>query len=438
MDRSLPRRAAAQSARWLWLALLMTPPLAAQDSRGSSATAGPGLAQPAPGDQAPQADPDARVRKRLLRARGGGVLRAESRRHDGRWEYRREGGREWLALPEGLVESARLESEALEDLRGRRAALGRAAAPALVELAAWALGEGLYDEALALLDDVLQADPDQPEALQLLRRDDLPFGMPSRADGRRDELLQFASAAPPALREMAVARLAGLPDQPALRDALRERLTSAHASERELAALALRRLPAEAGSRDAELQELLRRAARDVSADVRRGAALALRDAGQPGLVVPLVTALGSASPWIRTHSAEALGLMGYGAAVPALVARLSTLPASGGGGGYVAPRSSLFVGTQTAFVQGFDVDIAQQAAIGDPEIGTLQAGVSLDVAVLGASGPGYVSESAALRTALERLTGARPGNSVAAWKGWWEAHRPEWEPAEPASGAGS
>jgi hypothetical protein len=80
---------------------------------------------------------------------------------------------------------------------------------------------------------------------------------------------------------------------------------------------------------------------------------------------------------------------------------------------------------------------VAQSAAIGNPQIGTLQEGASLDVAVLGASGPSYASEASVVRGALEKLTGAQPGNSIAAWKSWWEANRAQWEPPAPTTGAG-
>lgn len=435
MHRPPPARRPADPVRWLWLALLVAPPLAAQAEASRSGANAAALARqgleagPADGD----AQADRRVRRRLLHARAGGVLRAESRCVDGQWQYRREGDRAWTELPAGLVDRARLESEALDELRTRRAALGRAAPAERVDLAGWALGEGLHDEALELLDDVLLEDPDQPQALALLARDDLPFGLPGHADGRPDELLQFASLAPPALRELAIARLARQPERETLREELAARLVAPRPGERAAAALALRRL-AEGRFLEAELQELLRRAVRDASPEVRDAAARALRDARQPGLAVPLVAALGSEARVVRVHAAQALGTLGQPAAVPALISRLETLPR--GGGGWVPPRSHLFIGTQTAFVQGFDVDIAQNAAAGDPQIGVLSSGASLDVAVLGASGgPGAAAESDALRGALERLTGARPGHAVSDWTAWWQVHRAEYEPAVPVTG---
>ena len=404
---------------------LLAAPLAAQSSEPSAAPA----ARPAPFTQEQL---DAQSRRRLLHARGGGVLRVESRLRDGHWEYQRKGEEAWIALPPGVVSTARLESEALDELHSRRAALGRTTPDQLTGLAQWALDEGLYEEGLKQLDELLAADPDQPDALALLHRDDLPLRLPG-ADAP-GELLQFAMTAPPALREIAVTRMAQIEDQAPLRVDLLAHLSGKTIAERAMAALALRRLSASEPCVQAELAELLRRSVRDVAPDVRHGCALALRDARQEGLVLPIIDALGSPSCAIRTNAAEALGLMAYSAAVPALMERLVTLPASGGAGSFVAPRSNIFVGTQIAFVQGFHAEVAQGAAIADPEIGTLQAGVGLDVAVLGASGPSYVAEAGALRQSLQQLTGANPGNSIAAWKTWWSTHKGAWDGTAPST----
>jgi len=170
---------------------------------------------------------------------------------------------------------------------------------------------------------------------------------------------------------------------------------------------------------------------------VRRSAALALRDAHEEGLILPLVTALGSTSSTARTFAAESLGTMGYDAAVPALVQRLITLPTAGGSGDFSAPRSSIFVGRQISYVAGFDVEVAQNAAIGKPLVGVIQDGATLDVAVMGVSSTTYVTESSTLRASLQKLTGANPGNSVQAWKTWWALNESRWAPDAPATGSG-
>jgi hypothetical protein len=408
----------------LWIALLALP-LTAQAGEPSAAPA----ARPAPLSQEQLA---AQSRRRLLHARGGGVLRVESRLRDGHWEYQRKGEDAWIALPPGVVSAARLESEALDELHSRRAALGRTTPDQLTGLAQWALDEGLYEEGLKQLDELLADDPDQPDALALLHRDDLPLRLPG--PDSPGELLQFAMTAPPALREIAVLRMTQIEDQAPLRVDLLAHLSGKTIAERSMAALALRRLSTETPCNEAEFSELLRRCVRDVAVDVRHGCALALRDAHQEGLVLPIIDAMGSSSGAIRVNAAEALGLMAYSAAVPALMDRLATLPASGGAGSFNGFRSNIFVGTQIAFVQDFNAQVAQNAAIADPEIGTLQSGVGLDVTVMGISGPGYVAESTALRHSLEQLTGAKPGNSVAAWKTWWSTHKGAWDGTAPAT----
>jgi hypothetical protein len=447
------------------LGLLSGPAVGQADARPDRPAAPDGVARAAAAPPATQQERDARVQERLLHARRGGVLRATSRHREGRWEYKDAEG--WHALPAEMITAARPLADALREWGERRVAVRRDDLPGRVEVAAWGIEEGLYEEALLQLDGVLQEAPDQPEALALLCRDDLPIAIPSPhastgdrtaggtrvaldddggEDGgddggeaadpeaaARERLLAFAAGAPPALREMAVERMRELDGAPAarLREALLPSLTDRDAGRRAMAALALRRLaPDGEPLREPELGELMRRAVRDVGEEPRRQAALALRDAGEPALMLPVIGALEGESSALRTHAAEALGLMGHREAVEPLVERLLTLPATGGSGGFQAPRAHIFVGRQIAFVQGFDVEVAQNAAIGKPLVGTLQEGATLDVRVLGAStsgGYGYVREAAAIRSSLERLTGVRAGSTKTAWKAWWAAHKEQW-----------
>ena len=140
----------------------------------------------------------------------------------------------------------------------------------------------------------------------------------------------------------------------------------------------------------------------------------------------------------MRTHAAEALGTMLEPAAVEPLVAyyvALSEAGKAGGGGG--GARAMAFFGTQRAFVQGFNANVAAQAAIADPIIGTLQEGASLDARVLATSGGGALNtEKAAARGALQRITGADPGRSSQAWTRWWQRHGDEWRAQLPSPAA--
>jgi len=454
----VPARCPVRLTLAAMLAALLMPAASAQDASGVGTATREVARHPqhAQGDQAvdpegesTKTDPRTRTARRLLHAVHGGVLRAVSRWNGDRWEHQHDG--RWEALPVGAIESARLESEVLTESRKRRSAVRRDDATGLAAHANWLLEEGLYTEGLNLVSEVLELSPDQPEALALLRSGTLAVALPTipvAADQRpaaRARLLDFAAAAPRSLQEMAIEDLREAVTDPeevaVLRAELAARLTDPSATARAFAALALRRLvPSEAVSQ-AEVEEFLRRALQDVSPEVRGQASLALRDVREEGLILPVVKALESQSPALRRHAAESLGQMGYSAAVPALVTRLLTLPLNGSSGGYHAPSANIFVGRQIAYVAGFNVNVAQNAAIGDPEIGTLQEGATVGVSVLGAADvatEGYLAESKALRTALTSLTGADPGASKKAWKGWWAKNEARWAGGAATTGAGS
>jgi hypothetical protein len=189
---------------------------------------------------------------------------------------------------------------------------------------------------------------------------------------------------------------------------------------RALAAHGLRRLfPGE------ELQALLGRAVLDASADVRSEAARGLRDACDPSVVAPLVRAMGSKSSAVRLNAIQALALVSEPAAVEPLYDRLVAL--QGGATRSGAPRSHVFVGRQFAFVQDYDVEVAQGSAIADPVINVGLEGAMLEGAVLGVQDYAVQTERAALRSALSTLTGADPGKTTQAWMRWWNEHGNEW-----------
>ena len=141
----------------------------------------------------------------------------------------------------------------------------------------------------------------------------------------------------------------------------------------------------------------------------------------------------------VRVNAVEALAKMDYREAVEPLYARLVSVASSGGGG---APHAYIFNGTQHSYVQDFDVEVAQGAAIADPVINILLEGSVLDVAVIGMSEYEVQTERATLRRALSDLTGAHPGDTTAAWQRWWQEHGNEWKagaapPKAPTSPAG-
>lgn len=367
-----------------------------------------------------------RPRKRLLHLPGGKVLRASARPCPEGWEVRR--GGEWMVLPAAAVVRVHEEADVLKQLRELRSQIERDSGPEpLAELARWEISQGLYAEGLRELDRLLEEDPDCAAALRILAQNAPPLAIPTwnAADGEdlRGAYFQFTGQLRPAEREIALARTAAALNEAAQREAyaadLVRELRSRSAGRRSFASLALRRLyPGEAP------KELLSRAILDSSRDVRLGAALALRDAQQPALILPAVRALGSSSQLVRANAAEALGSMSYAAAVGPLISALQS-----SGSVSRAPAANIFVGKQTAYVQDFDVEVAQFEAIADPVINILTEGAVLDARVMSTSqSSGSAAQTrASIRRSLEHLTGAKPGNSTRAWERWWETNGEEW-----------
>jgi hypothetical protein len=172
------------------------------------------------------------------------------------------------------------------------------------------------------------------------------------------------------------------------------------------------------------IEGLCVRSVLDGSEDVRIQAALALGQAGEPAVIVPLVRALSSGHGTVRTNAIEALGRAGYPAAVEPLIGHLANLQLGGGGR---APAANIFIGSQMAYVQDFDVEVASGAAAADPQINVLMEGSVLDVRVHGISVQSTRIECQRLRGALGRLTGVRPGDTNTAWLYWWQASGGDW-----------
>ena len=416
MAASIPR-----FLRWpasvLALALVCAAPLAAQTRDGAPI------------------DPRSRWAERLLTLPGGVVLRAQARLLDGRWQRReRDDHRAVDVLPAGAVLAERSLADALDELAERRRAARTAEAGERVPLVDWMLEVGLYTEALGELDRAFAEDPDCAEALALLARPDLPIGLPAHDladDASLAALVDYGARSPVSLQERVLIALARAPlaSQRSLLPRLEQGLLDAQPVRRLFCARALRRL-----FPGSELKALTRRAVLDTSEGVRQQSALALADSGEDSVIAPLALALDSESALVRTHAAEALERVGLVAAVEPLALRLATLgPGSGrgsGGGGGSRPRGTLFVGRQTSYVQGFDAEIATNASIANPIIGVAQEGVTLDARVFGVSGPSgysYARETASLRRALARLTGAPVRDTNAAWKAWWREQGEAW-----------
>lgn len=372
-----------------------------------------GAAGGAAQDAAPVAQ-EPRASKQLLHLSDGRVLRVRARQVGETWEL--PDGDGWKALPEGLVQSAKSEREVLAQSRELARAAGREEPTKRVALADWMLREGLTTEALAELDGVLVREPDEPSAVALLasRAPTLRVGELEGEDG--DGIVRTAANATPAVRELALRRLAQLEDPQALETRLTAALESSSPRMRAFAALGLRRLFPGAAA-----QPLMVRSVLDGSQNVRHEAALSLGAIGDEAVLLPIARALGSANSSVRSNAAEAMGAMGYPAAVPILVSHLAALQS---GGNAQPPRSHIFVGRQFAYVQDYDVEVAQFAAVGDPQINTLIEGSVLDVRVIGVSITTSI-EAGRVRRALADLTGEE--KSTRGWLAWWDEHKGEY-----------
>jgi hypothetical protein len=71
-------------------------------------------------------------------------------------------------------------------------------------------------------------------------------------------------------------------------------------------------------------------------------------------------------------------------------------------------------VGAQTAYVQDFDVEVANRSSVADPVVNVLPTGVVLDAGVASIS-----IERTIYHKALTRITGHRPGSTEQAWTKW-------------------
>lgn len=379
--------------------------------------------------EAPQAAPVAAEApaaaelNRILHLRGGGTVRAKSREVDGTWEIQR--GQQWQRLERGAVTRVELERTVLAKARELERHIDRRNAATRVPYADWLAREGLLAESLQQLDLALEADPDQPQALALLSAYPQALAVPGADEADPLDALRIAASVPRSLQELALLALAKRADPQQVHAALLRSLDSHSPRIRALAALGLRR-----GAAGSEVKSLVTRAVLDGSAPVRRECALALRDARDEAVTLPVLRALGSRSAAVRENAIEALGTMNYPAAVEPLVARLGALAsAPGGGGAWKAPASHIFVGKQFAYIQDFDVEVAQGAAVADPQVNTLVEGAVLDVRVIGVSDMTVAVESRKLRTALQQLTGANPGDTSRAWLAWWEQNQSRYRP---------
>ncbi|MFT7677814.1 MAG: hypothetical protein ACI8QC_001800 [Planctomycetota bacterium] len=359
---------------------------------------------------------DGKALRRVVRLKDGRTLQTIARKRAGHWEVRR--GRDYSPLPEGSVRSVALESDLLRSWKAAELPDDASAKQRTAHVRA-GLEAGLLSQGLKALEALLVEHPisSAPVALVAehagsIRRPKLQAGA-EHSQKQLDEVASWGASRGALAAELAIIELAKVKDSKGVQTQLAQWLSEGSPQRRAFAAHGLRRLGARQQSRP-----LMRHAVLDGSETVRTQASLALAAAGEEALVIPIARALNSSHPSVRMRAATSLGLMAYPAAVEPLVARLAR---AGGGPSRPTPHSNIFVGTQMAYVQDFDVEVAQGSAVADPSINVLISGSVLDVGVIDIEIQQVArQERRGLVKSLRRLTGANPGSSPDAWSRWY------------------
>ncbi len=195
-----------------------------------------------------------------------------------------------------------------------------------------------------------------------------------------------------------------LPDA-ALLDPMKKLLLAPHADTRIFAVKTLSRI----GDRTA-LPFLIRTSMFDAKEDVRNAAFRAIKGFQDADVFYPYARATLSNEPLASIQGAKALAVLGDMRGVDVVLRKVSIALGAAG-------RANIMVGQQNSYIQDFDVEIAQAAAIGDPIVQTIRDGIILDVKVLGGHGEGWIVEQrGAYARALQDLTGRDYGQD---WKAW-------------------
>ena len=208
----------------------------------------------------------------------------------------------------------------------------------------------------------------------------------------------------PEIRAAAAEMALTLPDA-ALLDPMKKLLLAPHVDTRVFAVKTLSR------SRDrAALPFLIRTSMYDAKEEVRNAAYRAIKGFGDADVFYPYARAVLSNEPLASIQGAKALGALGDMRGVDVILRRVSIALGAAG-------RANIMVGQQNSYIQDFDVEIAQAAAIGDPIVQTIRDGIILDVKVLGGHGEGWiVQQRGAYARALQDITGRDFGED---WKAW-------------------
>ncbi|MFT5058627.1 MAG: hypothetical protein ACI89E_001402 [Planctomycetota bacterium] len=363
----------------------------------------------------------ARHSRRVLKLKNGAFVRTACSLQNGMWVLGKKASAK--TIPAAYVERMTLERNLLKDLKIQR----KAGAPGT--LPAWCLQRGLLKEGVAQLDKNLLTLGLRDSALEALKGYARFLPSPPVLEGTQEPSEVFAQHTKwlarkntSSLHELCARSMARTaqaqtttlaPDEVSPWDqCLVQILSGNKANQRELALSTL------AHWQDGGSGKMLRRFAMlDRNEGTRHHAAWLLGTLNDSNQIAGLVAWLEHEHSEIRVRSANALGLAGYPAAVPALVAAL------GNGGSASArrvPHANIFIGAQTAYVQDFDVEVASGSSVADPVVNVLPSGVVLDAGVVSIA---IHRQRTVYKKALNRITGHRPGGTEQAWTRWLQQY---------------
>jgi len=252
-----------------------------------------------------------------------------------------------------------------------------------------------------------------PEEYRLYAKDEIAAEKAREARKVADAALKRAWNKDPAVRGRAMAEIERLAEEHRLRPlAIAARIK--HADVRMRATKGMGAL----NDKEA-LPPLYKRAIFDTDEAIRDAAVAAIQATDAEGKIGPFVHALNSPFDRVRLAAVKALGNLGDPDAVGPLVARYQVVGGSG---------QSVYISNvnQIAFVQDFDVEVAQTAFIADPVIGVIQDGLTLNFRALAHSGFIDVYEKPAYAEALSKLTDKDLGEDAAAWLEWYRNEQRE------------
>jgi hypothetical protein len=149
---------------------------------------------------------------------------------------------------------------------------------------------------------------------------------------------------------------------------------------------------------------------RDSDASARAAALAALNTLKYDRTPLYYGSGLRAKDEKLRVRAIEALGTFSDNPIAPRVLADTWI---EGWGGG---PRVNLMVGSSIAYIRDFSVEVAQSAAIADPEVGVLHEAAVLDFQVQGVRQRMSSTESRAYRKSMQQLVGKDLGAEPRQW----------------------